>query len=81
MFAGFGCGGVFAILLLLGLLVARNEEIKHPGARPVPPVLAATAALDSLRNFDLRSLAGSIRRHFLGHELKSFEVLAGVLRM
>ena len=60
MFAGFGCGGVFAILLLLGLLVARNEEMKHPGARPVPPVLAATAALDSLRNFDLRSLAGRL---------------------
>ncbi|MGZ4778807.1 MAG: DNA repair protein RecO [Thermoanaerobaculia bacterium] len=30
--------------------------------------------------FELRALAGSIRRHFLGHELKSFEVLAGVLR-
>jgi hypothetical protein len=29
--------------------------------------------------FEMRSLAGSIRRHFLGHELKSFEVLAGVL--
>ncbi len=29
--------------------------------------------------FEVRSLAGSIRRHFLGHELKSFEVLAGVI--
>jgi DNA repair protein RecO (recombination protein O) len=29
--------------------------------------------------FELRSLAGSMRRHFLGHELKSFEVLASVL--
>jgi DNA repair protein RecO (recombination protein O) len=28
--------------------------------------------------FELRSLAGTIRRNFLGHELKSFEVLAGV---
>jgi DNA repair protein RecO (recombination protein O) len=28
---------------------------------------------------EVRSLAGSVRRHFLGHELKSFEVLAGVL--
>ena len=28
--------------------------------------------------FEVRSLAGSIRRHFLGHELKSFEVLASV---
>src|SRR2546430_9095926 len=30
--------------------------------------------------FEIRSLAGHIRRHFLGHELKSFEVLAGVVR-
>lgn len=29
--------------------------------------------------FELRSLTGSIRRHFLGHELKSFEVLASVV--
>ena len=29
--------------------------------------------------FDLRSLAATIRRHFLGHELKSFEVLASVI--
>ncbi len=29
--------------------------------------------------FEVRSLAGSIRRHFLGHELKSFEVLAGII--
>jgi hypothetical protein len=30
--------------------------------------------------FDLRSLAGHVRRHFLGHELKSYDVLAGVMR-
>ena len=30
--------------------------------------------------FEIRSLAGTLRRHFLGHELKSFEVLAGVIR-
>ena len=29
--------------------------------------------------FDLRSIAATIRRHFLGHELKSFEMLAGVI--
>jgi DNA repair protein RecO (recombination protein O) len=29
--------------------------------------------------FELRSLTGSIRRYFLGHELKSFEVLASVI--
>ncbi len=30
--------------------------------------------------FEVRSLAGTIRRNFLGHELKSFEVLATVMR-
>jgi DNA repair protein RecO (recombination protein O) len=30
--------------------------------------------------FEIRSLAGTLRRYFLGHELKSFEVLAGVMR-
>ena len=30
--------------------------------------------------FEVRSLAGSLRRYFLGHELKSFEVLASVMR-
>ena len=30
--------------------------------------------------FEIRSLAGSMRRHFLGYELKSFDVLANVLR-
>jgi DNA repair protein RecO (recombination protein O) len=30
--------------------------------------------------FEVRSLAGTMRRHFLGHELKSFEVLASVVR-
>lgn len=29
--------------------------------------------------FEARSLAGTVRRNFLGHELKSFEVLASVL--
>jgi DNA repair protein RecO (recombination protein O) len=29
--------------------------------------------------FEVRSLAGAIRRHFLGHELKSFDVLVSVL--
>ena len=29
---------------------------------------------------EIRSLAGSVRRHFLGHELKSFEVLASVIQ-
>lgn len=29
--------------------------------------------------FEIRSLNATLRRHFLGHELKSFEVLAGVM--
>jgi DNA repair protein RecO (recombination protein O) len=29
--------------------------------------------------FEVRSLAGTLRRNFLGHELKSFEVLASVI--
>jgi DNA repair protein RecO (recombination protein O) len=28
--------------------------------------------------FEVRALAGTIRRHFLGHELKSFEVLSAI---
>jgi hypothetical protein len=58
VFAGFGCGGLVAALLILGLFVARNEEAKHPGSRPVPAALAPVAALDSLRDLDVRSLLG-----------------------
>ncbi len=39
---------------------------------------AARATSDEVL-FELRSLTGSIRRHFLGHELKSFEVLASIV--
>ena len=42
------------------------------------PVADFTASPEVL--FEVRSLAATIRRHFLGHELKSFEVLAGVIR-
>jgi DNA repair protein RecO len=41
---------------------------------PVADFRASDAIL-----FELRALAGSVRRHFLGHELKSFDVLASVL--
>jgi hypothetical protein len=58
VFAGFGCGGLMAGLMILGLFVARNEEAKHPRSRPVPAVLVPVAALDSLRNLDVRSLLG-----------------------
>ncbi len=41
---------------------------------PVAEFTASPAVL-----FEVRSLAATIRRHFLGHELKSFEVLASVI--
>lgn len=42
--------------------------------RPAHQYEAATSVL-----LEVRSLAGSVRRYFLGHELKSFEVLASVI--
>ena len=44
--------------------------------------VADFAALDLPTDvlFEVRSLAGHVRRHFLGHELKSFEMLANVMR-
>lgn len=44
---------------------------------PVAEFVARETPLGLL--FEARSLAGAMRRHFLGHELKSFEILAGVL--
>lgn len=41
------------------------------------PVDAFSAATEVL--MEIRSLAGTVRRNFLGHELKSFEVLASVI--
>lgn len=41
------------------------------------PVAEFSASSEVL--FEIRSLTGIMRRHFLGHELKSFEVLARVL--
>ncbi|MBV9492634.1 MAG: DNA repair protein RecO [Acidobacteria bacterium] len=46
-------------------------------ARPIDQFVASAFPPNVL--FELRSLAGSIRRHFLGHELKSFEVLSSVI--
>jgi hypothetical protein len=57
-FAGFGCAGLVAAVVIVGVFVARNQEAKHPGSRPVPAVLAPVAALDSLRHLDVRSLLG-----------------------
>jgi DNA repair protein RecO (recombination protein O) len=39
----------------------------------------AAAAIPATILFEIRSLAGALRRHFLGHELKSFDILASVL--
>lgn len=41
------------------------------------PVAEFNARSEAL--MEVRSLAGTLRRHFLGHELKSFEVLASVM--
>jgi len=45
---------------------------------PVMEFAAVTIRQDAL--FEVRSLAGTLRRNFLGYELKSFEVLASVTR-
>lgn len=45
--------------------------------RPVSEFALAATPVDAL--LEIRSLAGGVRRNFLGHELKSFEVLASVL--
>ena len=45
----------------------------------LPVAEFAAAGIAPAVLFELRSLAGTVRRHFLGHELKSFEVLAGVI--
>lgn len=39
----------------------------------------ATIAIAEETLFEVRGLAGAVRRHFLGHELKSFDVLASVI--
>jgi DNA repair protein RecO (recombination protein O) len=44
---------------------------------PVAEFAQREIAVDVL--FEVRSLAGTIRRNFLGHELKSFEVLSAVV--
>ena len=44
---------------------------------PVAEFAQREIAVDVL--FEVRSLAGTIRRNFLGHELKSFEVLSSVV--
>jgi DNA repair protein RecO (recombination protein O) len=53
------------------------DEIDAIGRLPVSEFAKRGTASGVL--FEVRSLAGTIRRNFLGHELKSFEVLASLL--
>ena len=52
------------------------DELETIVRTPVAQFAGRSIPMDVL--FEVRSLAGSIRRHFLGHELKSFEVLASL---
>lgn len=53
------------------------EAIELIGRVTVQDLVSRRLPPDTI--FEVRSLAGDIRRAFLGHELKSFEVLTGVL--
>jgi DNA repair protein RecO (recombination protein O) len=68
--AGFVCEGH-------GGEVISNEVTAALESMMRIPVAEFDATAEVL--FELRSLAATIRRHFLGHELKSFEVLASVI--
>jgi len=63
------CAGRDAYLL--------SNDIADTIALMQRPVREFNAAPDVL--LEIRGLAGTVRRNFLGHELKSFEVLASVL--
>ena len=52
------------------------DEIETILRRPVEEFASQPIAMSTL--LELRSLAGTIRRNFLGHEIKSFEVLTSV---
>ncbi|HVS32945.1 MAG TPA: DNA repair protein RecO [Thermoanaerobaculia bacterium] len=54
-------------------------ELEAIARLPVTEFAARGTSGETL--FEVRALAGSVRRHFLGHELKSFEVLASVIGM
>jgi recombinational DNA repair protein (RecF pathway) len=53
------------------------DELDAIGKMPVADYVRRNTPFDVL--FELRSLTGAIRRHFLGHELKSFDVLSSVV--
>ena len=53
------------------------DELEAIGRLPVSEFAQRKAPREVI--FELRSLAGTVRRNFLGHELKSFEVLSSVV--
>jgi len=65
------CAGRDAVTISNDVADALNAIIRTP----VDELQASDAVL-----FEIRALAGTLRRYFLGHELKSYEVLAGVMR-
>lgn len=73
--SGFVCDGCSA----RGVEILPNELVDELSLVMKLPVeeFAAHPPSPALL-FEIRSLAASIRRSFLGHELKSYEVLAGI---
>jgi DNA repair protein RecO (recombination protein O) len=69
-----GCGGRDAFLVPNDVA----DLLDDIGRLPVATIAANPPPQEVL--MELRSLAGTVRRNFLGHELKSFEVLASVMR-
>ena len=70
--AGFVCGDCAG----RDAFVISNDAAEALDAIGRSPVSEFNAPLDVL--MEVRSLAGTVRRNFLGHELKSFEVLASL---
>ena len=60
IFAGFGCAGVFAILAVIGFLLAPRSEFEHQNDEQLFAPLVASAARDSLQA--LRSRFAAPRR-------------------
>lgn len=61
------------------------ERIANPVAEALEDIMRLPVADFATRRpppavlFEIRLLAATVRRHFLGHELKSYEILAGVI--
>lgn len=68
-----GCGGRDAFVIDNEVTDALDALFRLPSAD------FALRRWDERVLFEIRSLAGTVRRNFLGHELKSFEVLTGIL--